>query len=43
VGDAISFVTPEDQTALRSLERFIGRWHRAVSHAAISTTAHVPT
>lgn len=25
VGDAISFVTPEDQTALRSLERFIGR------------------
>lgn len=25
VGDAISFVTPEDQSALRSLERFIGR------------------
>ena len=25
VGDAISFVTPEDQQALRSLERFIGR------------------
>ena len=25
VGDAISFVTPEDHTALRSLERFIGR------------------
>ncbi len=25
VGDAISFVTPEDQGALRSLERFIGR------------------
>jgi ATP-dependent RNA helicase RhlE len=25
VGDAISFVTPEDQAALRSLERFIGR------------------
>src|ERR1041384_4735246 len=25
VGDAISFVTPEDQKALRSLERFIGR------------------
>ena len=25
VGDAFSFVTPEDQTALRSLERFIGR------------------
>jgi ATP-dependent RNA helicase RhlE len=25
VGDAISFVTPEDQNALRSLERFIGR------------------
>jgi ATP-dependent RNA helicase RhlE len=25
VGDAISFVTPEDQTALRALERFIGR------------------
>jgi len=25
VGDAISFVTPEDRTALRSLERFIGR------------------
>lgn len=25
VGDAISFVTPDDQAALRSLERFIGR------------------
>jgi ATP-dependent RNA helicase RhlE len=25
VGDAISFVTPEDRSALRSLERFIGR------------------
>jgi ATP-dependent RNA helicase RhlE len=25
VGDAISFVTPEDQAQLRSLERFIGR------------------
>ncbi|MSU34878.1 MAG: DEAD/DEAH box helicase [Pedosphaera sp.] len=25
VGDAISFVTPEDQGALRTLERFIGR------------------
>jgi ATP-dependent RNA helicase RhlE len=25
VGDALSFVTPEDQKALRSLERFIGR------------------
>jgi ATP-dependent RNA helicase RhlE len=25
VGDAISFVTPEDQSALRSLEHFIGR------------------
>ena len=25
VGDALSFVTPEDQSALRSLERFIGR------------------
>jgi ATP-dependent RNA helicase RhlE len=25
IGDAISFVTPEDQSALRSLERFIGR------------------
>jgi ATP-dependent RNA helicase RhlE len=25
VGDAISFVTPEDQSALRSLERFVGR------------------
>jgi ATP-dependent RNA helicase RhlE len=25
VGDAISFITPEDHTALRSLERFIGR------------------
>ena len=25
VGDAISFVTPEDHTALRALERFIGR------------------
>ena len=25
VGDAISFVTPEDQGQLRSLERFIGR------------------
>ena len=25
VGDAISFVTPEDHSALRSLERFIGR------------------
>ena len=25
VGDAISFVTPEDSSALRSLERFIGR------------------
>ena len=25
VGDAISFVTPEDQSQLRSLERFIGR------------------
>ena len=25
VGDAISFVTPEDHNALRSLERFIGR------------------
>jgi ATP-dependent RNA helicase RhlE len=25
IGDAISFVSPEDQAALRSLERFIGR------------------
>jgi len=25
IGDAISFVTPEDRDALRSLERFIGR------------------
>jgi ATP-dependent RNA helicase RhlE len=25
VGDAISFVTPDDQSALRSVERFIGR------------------
>jgi ATP-dependent RNA helicase RhlE len=25
VGDAISFITPEDQSQLRSLERFIGR------------------
>jgi ATP-dependent RNA helicase RhlE len=25
VGDAISFITPEDRGALRSLERFIGR------------------
>jgi ATP-dependent RNA helicase RhlE len=25
VGDALSFVTPEDQSALRSVERFIGR------------------
>jgi len=25
VGDAISFITPEDQGPLRSLERFIGR------------------
>ncbi len=25
IGDAISFVTPEDMSALRSLERFIGR------------------
>jgi len=25
VGDAISFVTPEDHSALRALERFIGR------------------
>jgi ATP-dependent RNA helicase RhlE len=25
IGDAISFVTPEDRNALRSLERFIGR------------------
>ena len=25
VGDAISFITPEDQSALRALERFIGR------------------
>src|SRR5437764_7528674 len=25
IGDAISFVTPEDQAALRTLERFIGR------------------
>ena len=25
IGDAVSFVTPEDQTALRQLERFIGR------------------
>jgi ATP-dependent RNA helicase RhlE len=25
VGDAISFVTPEDQSELRALERFIGR------------------
>src|SRR5438132_542130 len=25
IGDAISFVTPEDQESLRSLERFIGR------------------
>ena len=25
IGDAMSFVTPEDQAALRSLERFIGR------------------
>jgi ATP-dependent RNA helicase RhlE len=25
IGDAISFITPEDQGSLRSLERFIGR------------------
>ncbi|HYF37647.1 MAG TPA: DEAD/DEAH box helicase [Prosthecobacter sp.] len=25
IGDAISFITPEDQSALRSLEKFIGR------------------
>ena len=25
IGDAVSFVTPEDQSSLRSLERFIGR------------------
>jgi ATP-dependent RNA helicase RhlE len=25
IGDAISFVTPEDHAALRTLERFIGR------------------
>jgi ATP-dependent RNA helicase RhlE len=25
IGDAISFISPEDQSALRSLERFIGR------------------
>jgi ATP-dependent RNA helicase RhlE len=25
IGDAISFITPEDQAALRSLEKFIGR------------------
>jgi ATP-dependent RNA helicase RhlE len=25
IGDAISFITPEDQGPLRSLERFIGR------------------
>ena len=29
IGDAISFITPEDHGPLRSLERFIGRGHRA--------------
>ena len=45
VGDAISFVTPEDQSALRSLERFIGRGivrKRAEGFNYAATAPHVP-
>ena len=45
VGDAISFVTPEDLSALRSLERFIGRGivRKRSDSFNYSATAPAPT
>jgi ATP-dependent RNA helicase RhlE len=45
VGDAISFVTPEDHSELRALERFIGRGivrKRAEGFDYAQVVAHVP-
>jgi ATP-dependent RNA helicase RhlE len=42
VGDAISFVTSEDQAALRSLERFIGRGLVRKKPEGFDTTAPAP-
>src|ERR1022692_4074640 len=42
VGDAISFVTPEDQGELRSLERFIGRGIVRRSEEGFNYTAAAP-
>ena len=43
VGDAISFVTPEDHSALRSLERFIGRGIVRKRSEGFNYTAAAPT
>jgi ATP-dependent RNA helicase RhlE len=43
VGDAISFVTPEDHSALRSLERFIGRGIVRKRSEGFNYTASAPT
>ena len=43
VGDAISFVTPEDHSALRSLERFIGRGIVRKRSEGFNYTAAGPT
>lgn len=43
VGDAISFVTPEDHGALRSLERFIGRGIVRKRAEGFNYTASAPT
>ena len=43
VGDAISFVTPEDHAALRSLERFIGRGIVRKRAEGFNYTASGPT
>src|SRR5438552_8490811 len=42
VGDAISFVTPEDQSTLRALERFIGRGIVRKRAEGFNYTAGVP-
>jgi len=42
IGDALSFVTPEDRAALRSLERFIGRGLLRKHAEGFDVTAPVP-
>jgi ATP-dependent RNA helicase RhlE len=42
VGDAVSFVTPEDHAALRSLERFIGRGIVRKRAEGLKETAPLP-